>query len=751
MHPPSRLRLLATVMTSTVILSGCGEEEVSQIPDGTARMASRLSNIAAGADPETNMYLNHQRAELYSQRLEEQRGGPATIPLHLNLGIELMYSGNARASTNQLSIALSELNRARSAGLSESQYQKARKLLHHYLTLAWLRLGEQTNCLDHQSLESCIFPIGPGGVHQEQEGASQAYRMPLETLENDPQDYEAIWLLNLVSMQLGNYPDSVPEPWRLSPDLFDSPLDIGQFYDRAPKAGVAVRGLAGGVVAEDLNGDEWIDLMVSAWGMSDPLRVFINNQDGTFEDRSDQPGLKGITGGLNLLHADYDNDGDADILVLRGGWFETDGGHPNSLLRNDGTGNFKDVTEEVGLLSFHPTQTASWDDFDGDGWLDLFIGNETGPNESHPCELFHNQGDGTFVDIAQQTPRLEKGQSPQNMALEGYIKGVAFGDYDEDGRPDLFVSRIDGPNLLLRNNGPTSGGRWSFQDVSQEAGITAPFRSFPAWWFDYNNDGHLDIFVSGFRYSSSGWVAQDYLGMDNKGVKARLYRGHGNGSFDDVTASMHLDHVFLTMGCNFGDLDEDGWLDMYLSTGEPDFQALYPNRMLRNDGGQGFQDVTTSTRMGHLQKGHGIAFSDFDNDGDQDIYAVMGGAFSGDVFPNALFENPGHDRHSLVLRLEGVRSHRSAIGTLVRVDIEEKAGTKRTIYSRVGTGGSFGSATLRREIGLANAQSILNVTLSWPSGTTQELGPLDLDSWWKVREGEPPTPLFSPPDQIKEG
>ncbi|MED5330262.1 MAG: hypothetical protein VX916_03135 [Planctomycetota bacterium] len=127
MHPPSRLRLLATVMTSTVILSGCGGEGVSQTPDGTARMANRLSDIAAGADPETNMYLNHQRAELYSQRLEEQRGGPATIPLHLNLGIELMYSGDARGSTNQLSIALSELNRARSVGLSESQYQKARK------------------------------------------------------------------------------------------------------------------------------------------------------------------------------------------------------------------------------------------------------------------------------------------------------------------------------------------------------------------------------------------------------------------------------------------------------------------------------------------------------------------------------------------------------------------------------------------------------------------------------------------------
>ena len=164
-----------------------------------------------------------------------------------------------------------------------------------------------------------------------------------------------------------------------------------------------------------------------------------------------------------------------------------------------------------------------------------------------------------------------------------------------------------------------------------------------------------------------GDVAADYLGLPNHGTKPRLYRNRGDGTFADVTAAVKLDRVLHGMGCNFGDLDNDGWLDFYVGTGDPDLLTVIPNRMFRNAEGRVFQDITTAGGFGHLQKGHGVAFVDIDNDGDQDVFEKMGGAVTGDVYPSVLFENPGFGNHWLKLRLQGTRANRCAIGARVRV------------------------------------------------------------------------------------
>ena len=126
------------------------------------------------------------------------------------------------------------------------------------------------------------------------------------------------------------------------------------------------------------------------------------------------------------------------------------------------------------------------------------------------------------------------------------------------------------------------------------------------------------------------------------------------------------------MGANFGDLDNDGWLDFYLGTGYPDYEGLIPNVMYRNRGGTGFADVTTAGGFGHLQKGHGVSFADLDNDGDQDVFEQMGGAYPGDGFADVLFENPGFGNHWIAVKLVGARSNRSAIGARIRVEIVER-------------------------------------------------------------------------------
>jgi len=188
------------------------------------------------------------------------------------------------------------------------------------------------------------------------------------------------------------------------------------------------------------------------------------------------------------------------------------------------------------------------------------------------------------------------------------------------------------------------------------------------------------------------------------------------------------------MSGNFGDLDNDGFLDFYLGTGQPSYTALFPNRMFRNAGGQRFQDVTTSGGFGHLQKGHGISFADINNDGQQDIYEVMGGAFTGDKYYSVLYANPGHDGHWVTLKLEGVQTNREAAGAKIRVIVATAQG-ERSIYRTVTTGGSFGCSPLRQEIGLGAAQSIVGIEIFWPvTGRTQRLPGVSMDRFYKIRE-----------------
>jgi hypothetical protein len=294
--------------------------------------------------------------------------------------------------------------------------------------------------------------------------------------------------------------------------------------------------------------------------------------------------------------------------------------------------------------------------------------------------------------------------------------------------------------VLLHSESDGSGGR-RFRDVTEAAGVAEPIQSFPTWFFDYDNDGWLDLFVSGYR-AGTGDVAREYLGLAHQSEVPRLYRNNRDGTFANVTAAARVDRIMYTMGSNYGDLDNDGFQDFYVGTGDPDFRAVMPNRMFRNAGGQFFQDVTTSGGFGHIQKGHGVAFGDIDNDGDQDLYMVVGGAYPGDAFQNALFLNPGHRNAWLTIQLEGVQSNRAGIGARVTVTVETPNG-EREIHNVVSTGGSFGASSLQQEIGLGDATVVREIVVHWPtSGTTDRFSGIPINRAIRVREGDPnPTPL----------
>ena len=213
-----------------------------------------------------------------------------------------------------------------------------------------------------------------------------------------------------------------------------------------------------------------------------------------------------------------------------------------------------------------------------------------------------------------------------------------------------------------------------------------------------------------------------------------LYQNNGQGGFVERAAELNLVRATQPMGCNFGDLDNDGFLDFYLGTGSPEYIALMPNLMFHNQGGKKFTDVTTAGGFGHLQKGHGISFADLDNDGDQDIFIQIGGWYVGDRFGNGLFENPGFGNHWIGIKLVGKQSNRSAIGTRVRATIVEN-GKTRSIYRWVNSGGSFGANPLRQQLGLGQANRIKELEIYWPkTDLTQVFKDLPVDRFIEIHE-----------------
>ncbi len=697
-------------------------------PASNIKMAKMLADLRDAAEPSSMSFLTDRMVQKMESDLAAATTTKDKSRILFHLGVKQMQAGKPDEGLNTF-MALDKLVAENNLKLDQNTKYELRMRK----AVAFLRLGEQENCLLRHNAESCLFPLRPMAFHLLPRGSRGAIELFNEALAENPNDLSARWLLNLAHMTLGEYPDKVPPQFVIPPKTFDSEYDMPRFPDVAGSLGIDVDDLAGGVIVDDFDNDGFLDIVTSAWGLEGQLRYFHNDGNGQFTQRTSEAGLVGLTSGLNIIQTDYNNDGWIDIMVLRGGWLSKAGRLPCSLLRNNKDGTFTDVTEEAGLLRFHPTQTASWFDYDGDGWLDVFIGNET-TDQKDPdySELFHNNRDGTFTECGKLC----------GVRVAEFVKGVACADYDHDGRPDLYLSIRNGPNMLFHNDGPaepgtggTNSGAWKFSEVAVKAGVTEPKYSFPTWFFDFDNDGWDDLFCSGYATRDVGDIAADYLGLPTIASKAKMYRNNHDGTFTDVSVATHMDRVCHTMGSNFGDLDNDGFLDFYLGTGDPDFTTLIPNRMFHNGEGKVFHDVTTATGTGHIQKGHGVAFADLDNNGSQDIYAVMGGAFSGDTARNALFLNPINTNHWVKLKLVGVKANRAAIGARLKVTVLTPSGT-RDIYKTVNSGGSFGANPLRQELGLGQASAIKNLEIQWPgSGTVQMVAGLELDNAYEITEG----------------
>ena len=518
------------------------------------------------------------------------------------------------------------------------------------------------------------------------------------------------WNLRLAWLAAhGEYPGQLEESYRMqvAPVTAESPV---HFTDVGPRFGVDKTDRGRGSAWGDYDGDGRLDLFTT--GIHTSHALYLNAGDEGFTDASAAAGVEDPHGGWGASCADYDGDGDLDLYVTRDAW---EGGSPNALFRNRGDATFKEVAAQAGVDDRGDSFTHTWGDYDGDGNLDLYVANGV-TGEGAPNSLFHNEGDGTFA---------RRGRVA-GVAKRGKTLGVAFGDYDNDGGLDLYVSDVGGDNTLYRNLGDGT-----FADVTRLAGVQHPASgSYVTFFLDYNNDSHLDLFVSAFAYYES-FVESQITGRASGPSAPHLYRNNGDGTFTDVAQGTSLSRAVGTMGAGFGDVDYDGFIDIYMNNGGPNFLRLEPNFLYRNLQGEGFVDVSESAGVANLGKGHGVSLADFDGDGDLDLYAGLGGHYDGDTWPNSLYRNDGHKNHWLEVDLRGAGGNTGAIGArlLVRAGHHVQA-------AEISTGNGFGCTnSLPMEFGLGQRTVVDELHIRWPSGQREVHRQVPVDRVLRLQEG----------------
>ncbi len=494
-----------------------------------------------------------------------------------------------------------------------------------------------------------------------------------------------------------------------------------------------------GVCVADYDGDGYQDIYfvngrdLYQRGITVRNALYHNNGDGTFTDVTESAGVPGNAYGLGCIWGDYDNDGHPDLYVTQYG--------KNILYHNNGDGTFTDVTDQAGVggmdfgTVFH--SGATFFDYDRDGYLDLYVGGYANfsiesqqycTTEIHyrsscppavyggsPDVLYHNNGDGTFTNVT----KAAKIYQPKGMNLS-----VGAADYDNDGWPDLFVAN-DGLEAYLYHNNHDG----TFTNIALESGValTNDGNTMAAMCIslgDYDNDGHLDLYISDFQ-----------------GAGDHVWHADGKGSFDEVSDSLGVTvstKQVLSFGGGFFDYDNDGWLDLFIANGH-----VYPeidrasaeihykeiNSLFHNDGKGKFTEVGKTSGEGFAKPyaGRGVAFADFDNDGNMDLVV----ADNGDP-PLLLHNSGGTGNHFLNFKLVGTKSNRDAMGARLRL----RAGGVSQIREIAGGGSYLSQSDLRAHFGLGHNTRADEVEVSWPSGQHQVFRNVSADKFYLIVEGK---------------
>ena len=539
----------------------------------------------------------------------------------------------------------------------------------------------------------------------------------------------------------------------------------------------------GGISVVDFDNDGYYDVFIPD-GVSS--RLFRNCRDGTFEDVTEKAGLAGLDGVSVATFADYDNDGFKDLFVSR--TFR-----PNQLFHNNGDGTFRDVTRESGIGEDCCTTVAAWADYDNDGFLDLYVGRYLDPRKDipttfyarngEPNQLYHNNGDGTFTNV---TERAGVGEC-------GLCLGVVWGDFNDDGWPDLYVVNDFGRKTLYRNN-----RNGTFSDITVKSNALAYGAGMSASFVDYDNDGRFDYYVTHIQ-SDHSWFAEsptvkrymlkcltqgtwktdmplyweifrqsgrNFVRVFQQMASGNtLLRNKGNGTFEDVTANAKANPRGWFWGASFADFDNDGWQDVYMANGwvynDPDteIELEFLNNVVTK------QNVYKTGRFfdpKHFGRSswHGWERNRYLRNNGDGTFIELGRATGTDLLLNsrgvavADFWNRGlmdiaisasTDKHALLkncianqrnwlqVELVGRHSNRDAVGARVTVLAKGKQQHREIVL-----GDGYGSQnTLRQHFGLDRCEIVEKLIVRWPtSGIIQTFEDVSVNRIIEITEGE---------------
>jgi hypothetical protein len=532
-----------------------------------------------------------------------------------------------------------------------------------------------------------------------------------------------------------------------------APAVVPQFEDIAQKAGLTVPhisspdkkyildSMSGGVGLIDCDNDGKLDIItvngstVERYRQGGDPMITLYHQDANlkFTDITKAAGLTRKGWGMGVAVADYDNDGLQDIYVTGFGG--------NALYHNLGNCKFEDVTEKAGVAGGGFSTGAAWADYDRDGRVDLFVSRyvhvdidklpEFG-NDARYCRfktvmvqcgpwgmtgesdlLFHNKGDGTFEEVS------KKAGVDDSHAYYGL--GATWGDYDNDGWPDLYVANDTGPNFLYHNKHDGTFEEIGLLSGSALSGDGLQQGSMGVDWGDYLHEGRLSMLVTNFTEQGS-----------------TLYHNQGNDSFADVSVRakiMKPTYPLVSWGTAFFDMDNDGWLDIFIASGHvyPQVDSIpgaaqyrQPLVLLRNHRDGTFEDVSSTLESLPLKSRRGVAFGDINNDGNVDVVVLNVGEA-----PSLLLNHNQSSNHRVLFKLVGTKSNKAAIGARVTV----KAGSL-TQFDEVRGGASYLSQNdLRLHFGLGDNDKMNEITIRWPNGETETLREVAADFIYTIVEG----------------
>ena len=567
----------------------------------------------------------------------------------------------------------------------------------------------------------------------------------------------SLLLLGVLSATLASAQGNAPVSSGNKPPGIQSTNSLPRFEDIGQQAGLTVshisspdkryiiESVSGGIGLIDCDNDGKLDIVAVNGSNVDRFRqhggdplitLYHQDSDLKFTDITKQAGLTRIGWGMGVAVADYDNDGLPDLYVT--------GYNGNALYHNLGNCKFEDVTDKAGLAVGGLSLGAAWGDYDRDGRVDLFVSRyvhvdmdklpELGSDEKF-CRfrgvlvqcgpwgmqgetdfLFHNRGDGTFEDVSRKAGVSD----PKHY----YGMGVVWGDYDNDGWHDLYVADDAGPNYLYHNKHDGTFEEVGLMQGADLSGDGQELGSMGVDMGDYDHEGKLDIFVTEFVDQSD-----------------TLYHNNGADGFADVSWNAKIaqpSHPYVGWGTGFFDMDNSGWLDIFVANGHvyPQVDTIpnaahfrQPMLLFRNKHDGTFEESGAAVGFSDipLQSRRGAAFGDINNDGCVDIVTLNVGAP-----PSLLLNRCQNGNHRALFRLLGTKSNRLAIGARVTV----KAGGI-TQFSEVKGGSSYISQSdLRQHFGFGKTTKIDEVTVRWPNGQSETIRDVPDDFIYTIVEGQ---------------